>query len=243
MASLPNIPNLFLDGEKAAFGEAIADIASGEASVFALRCRNLRPSADLAETIAAAFLLTNAILMARSRRPIVKLITLGVEDENLRYSYANNFRALFASEFSSLENVGRWHDFLEARQHIDVGALEDTQKAVDFFRHAGISDSATSAHRATVYTGIEGVPATDSAGAQFQFEDANIYAPRIVGAHGAATVALKSVFLADGVKVRTGRKGQNVVIELDCTRASEGIGQWLAHIERILALDFYRLGV
>jgi hypothetical protein len=181
--------------------------------------------------------------MARSRRPIVKLITLGVDDENLRYGYANNFRALFDSNFSSLDNVERWHDFLEARQHIDVGALADTQKAVDFFRHAGISDSATSAHRATVYTGIENVPATDSAGGQFHFDDTNIYAPKLVGAHGTAPIALKSVFLADGIKVRTGRKGQNVVIELDCVRANEGIGQWLAHIERILALDFYRLGV
>jgi hypothetical protein len=243
MASLPNVPNLFLDSEKTAFDEAIADIASGEASVFALRCRNLPPSADLPETIAAAYLLTNAILMARSRRPIVKLVSLGVEEENLRYSYANSFRALFDSDFSSLDNVERWHGYLEARQHIAVGALEDAQKAVDFFRHAGISDSATSAHRATVYMGIENVPATDSAGGQFHFDDANIYAPRLVGAHGATPIALKSVFLADGVKVRTGRKGQNVVIELDCTRASEGIGQWLAHVERILALDFYRLGV
>ncbi|MGP1351931.1 MAG: hypothetical protein ACTS1Z_01285 [Parasphingopyxis sp.] len=243
MASLPNVPNLFLDSEKAEFDAAVADIASGEASVFALRCRNLPASAELTETLATAFLFTNAILMARSQRKIVKLVTLDVADEALRYSYANSFRALFDSEFSSLENVERWHGYLEARQHVAVGALEDTQKAIEFFRHAGISRSASALHRADVYMGIEDVPATDSAGGQFAFDDANIYAPKLVGAHSDTAIALKSVFLADGVKVRTGRRGQNVVIELDCADADTGIREWLAHIERILALDFYRLGV
>lgn len=243
MATLPNVPNLFLDSEKSDFDDVIAEIAAGEASVFALRCHNLGPSADLAETLAAAYLLTNAILMARSRRKIVKLITLDVADENLRYSYANSFRALFDSDFSSLDNVERWHDFLEARQHIEVGALEDTQKAIEFFRHAGISSSASSLHRATVYMGMEDVAAADSAGGQFNFDDANLYAPRLQGATNSTAIGLKSVFLADGVKVRTGRSGQNVVIELDCANAATGVGNWLAHIERILALDFYRLGV
>lgn len=243
MASLPNIPNLFLDSEKSAFDDVIAEIDAGEASVFALRCHNLGPSAELTETLAAAYLLTNAILMARSRRKIVKLITLDVADENLRYSYANSFRALFDSEFSSLDNVERWHDFLEARQHVDVGAIADTQSAIEFFRHAGISSSASSLHRATVYMGMEGVAAGDSAGGQFHFDDANLYAPLLVGAGASTAIGLKSVFLSTGVKVRTGRAGQNVVIELDCGRAAEGIGNWLAHIDRILALDFYRLGV
>ncbi len=242
MASLPNVPNLFLDSEKAAFGDAIADIASGEASVFGLRCRNLAPAADLAETIAAAFLLTNAILMARSQRKIVKLVTLDVDDANLRYSYTNSFRALFDSDFSSLDNVERWHDLLEAHQHIAVGALADTQKAIEFFRHAGISGSASALHRATVFMGMENVPASDSAGGQFHIDDANIYAPRLIGTTSETGIALKSVFLADAVKVRTGRRGQNVVIELDCSRAETGISQWLAHIDRILALDFYKLG-
>ncbi len=243
MATLPNIPNLFLDSEKSAFDEMIAEIASGEASVFALRCFNLQPSADLTETLAAAYLLTNAILMARSRRKIVKLITLDVADENLRYSYANSFRALFDSEYSSLDNVERWQRFLEDRQHIEVGALEDTQKAIEFFRHAGISSSASSLHRATVYMGMEGVATGENAGGQFGFDDANLYAPALIGASENTAIALKSVFLADAVKVRTGRSGQNVVIELDCAEAGDGIANWLAHIDRILALDFYRMGV
>jgi hypothetical protein len=243
MASLPNVPNLFLDSEKSAFDEAVSELASGEASVFGLRCHNLLASADLPETLAAAFLLTNAILMARSRRKIVKLISLDVADENLRYSYTNSFRALFDSDFSSLDNVERWHRFLEERQHIALGALNDTQKAIEFFRHAGISRSASALHRADVFLGMEHVAATKSAGGQFHFEDTNIYAPRLIGAQSSTAISLKSVFLAEGVKVRTGRRGQNVIIELDCALAAAGIGQWLAHIEEILALDFYRLGV
>ena len=243
MASLPNVPNLFLDSEKAAFDAAVAEIASGEASVFALRCHNLPASAELTETLATAYLFTNAILMARSQRKIVKLVTLDVEDEALRYSYANSFRALFDSDFSSLDNVERWHGYLEARQHIPTGALEDTQKAIEFFRHAGISRSASALHRADVYMGMENVSAADSAGGQFAFDDSNIYVPKLVGAASHTPIALKSVFLADSVKVRTGRRGQNVMIELDCGRANDGVRAWLAHIERILALDFYRLGV
>lgn len=243
MASLPNVPNLFLDSEKTEFDAAVGDIASGEASVFALRCHNLPASAELTETLAAAFLFTNAILMARSRRKIVKLVTIDVDDEPLRYSYANSFRALFDSEFSSLDNIDRWHSYLKERQHIAVGALEDAQKAVEFFRHAGISRSASALHRADVFMGMENVSADSSAGGQFSFDDSNLYAPKLVGANSSTAIALKSVFLADGVKVRTGRRGQNVVIELDCARANDGIREWLGHIERILALDFYRLGV
>lgn len=243
MASLPNVPNLFLDSEKTEFDTAIGDIASGEASVFALRCHNLPASPELTETLAAAFLFTNAILMARSRRKIVKLVTLDVSEEPLRYSYANSFRALFDSDFSSLDNIDRWHSYLEERQHIAVGAREDAQKAVEFFRHAGISRSASALHRADVFMGMENVAAADSAGGQFSFDDSNIFAPQLIGANSRTAIALKSVFLADGVKVRTGRRGQNVVIELDCARANDGIREWLGHIERILALDFYRLGV
>ena len=240
---MASLPNLFLDSEKAAFDAAIEDIAAGEASVFALRCRNLGPSAELGETLAAAFLLTNAILMARSRRRIVKLVTLDVADEALRYSYANNFRALFDSDFSSLENVEQWHRYLEERQHIASGALADAQKAIEFFRHAEISATASGFHRATVYIGVEGVGAGEGGGGQFSIDDSNVYAPRLVGAHASADIALKSVFLAEGVKVRTGRRGQNVVIELDCAKAREGIANWLSHIDMILALDFYRQGV
>lgn len=243
MASLPNSPNLFLDGEKAAFDKIIGDIAAGETSVFALRGLNLTPAPELTETVATAFLFTNALLMARSQRPIVKLVSLDIADEMLRYSYVNSFRALFDSQFSSLDNVERWHDYLEGRRHIPDAALADAQKAIEFFRHAGISRSASSLHRASVYLGTEGVAAGEDAGGQFTIDATNLYAPRIAGAKQATAVALKSVFLADGVKVRTGRKGQNVIIELDCAKLETGIGNWLDHVERILALDFYRLGV
>lgn len=240
---MASLPNLFLDSEKAAFDAVIGEIAAGDASVFALRCRNIGASAELGETLAAAFLLTNAILMSRSRRRIVKLVSLGVADEALRYSYTNNFRALFASEFSSLGNVERWHRYLEDRQHIEVGALGDAQKAVEFFQHADISRSASAFHRADVYLGVEDVPAGEGGGGQFSFDDSNLYAPRIVGSRASTAIALKSVFLAEGVKVRTGRRGQNVIIELDCASAGTGIASWLGSIDRILALDFYRLGL
>jgi len=243
MASLASRPNLFLDSEKRDFGTVIAEIAAGEASVFVLRCHNLGPSANLTETLAAAYLLTNAVLMARSQRKIVKLVSFDVADENLRYSYANSFRALFDSDFSSLDNIDRWQKFLEDQQHLALGALGDTQRAIEFFRHADISRSASALHRADVHMGIEGVAAADEAGGQFAIDDANLYAPRLVGTQADTAIALKSVFLAEGVKVRTGRKGQNVVIELDCACAATGIGHWLDHIEQLLALDFYRLGV
>lgn len=239
---MASLPDLFLPSEKSAFDDVLEDIAAGEASLFALRCRNLGPSAELAETLAAAFLLTNAMLMARSHRRIVKLISLDVADEAMRYGYGNAFRALFASEFSSLENVGHWHRMLEERQHIASGVLADAQKAIEFFRHADISASASAFHRASVYMGVDGASPGERAGGQFAYDDDNIYAPRLVGVGRSAPVALKSVYLAERVKLRTGRKGQNIVIELDCADAATGIANWLTHVDHLLALDFYRLG-
>ena len=239
---MASLPDLFLPSEKTAFDAVLEDVASGETSLFALRCRNLGPSAELAETLAAAFLLTNAILMARSHRPIVKLISLDVADEAMRYSFANAFRALFASEFSSLENVGLWHRMLEERQHIPNGVLADAQKAIEFFRHADISASASAFHRASVYIGVDGAIPGERGGGQFAYDDSNIYSPVLAGAGNSAPVALKSVYLAERVKLRTGRKGQNIVIELDCSDAATGIANWLGHIDHLLALDFYRLG-
>lgn len=243
MASLAGSPDLFLDNEKRAFDGVAREIAAGEVSVFALRCRNVAASADLAETIATAYLLSNAIFMSRSRRRIAKLLSLDIGEEVLRFGFANNFRALFDSRFSSLENVDLWRRMLEDRQHISVGALADASKAVEFFRHAEISSTASEFHRAHVHVGIEGVAAADPMGGQFMIDDANRYAPALRGVGASAVVALKSVFLADALKVRTGRRGQNIVIELDCARADRGITSWFESMDRILALDFYRLGL
>ena len=240
---MASLPDLFLPSEKTAFDEVIEHVAAGETSIFALRCRNLAPSADIAETLAAAFLLTNAILMARSRRRIVKLVTLDVADESLRYAFSNAFRALFDSEFSSLENVSLWHRMLEERQDIDGSVLADAQKAIEFFRHADISATASAFHRATVYLGIDDTAPGERGGGQFTILNDNLYAPRLVGAARETPIALKSVFLAERLKLRTGRRGQNIVIEIDCTDAATGIANWLAQIDHLLALDFYRMGV
>lgn len=236
-------PPLFIDTEKAEFDYRIAELASGRYNLFCMRCHNVGGEPDQPELIAAAYLLMNVMLMSRSRRKILKLATIGAADDTSRYAHTNILRELLNGDFSSLANIEAWHRILAGRTEIPESIFLEVEKAVEFFEGAEIASSASEFHRAHVYLGMEGFGVDDIMGGQFSLDMKNAYQPVIHGRKGRYPVRLNSAFTADGVTIRTGNRGQNVLVELDCSILLTGVRNWMSNIERILNLDFYRAGI
>lgn len=243
MEFLDTRPPLFIDAEKADFDARIAELASGKYNLFCLRCHNVGQGPDQPELIASAFLLMNVMLMSRSRRKILKMLTVGIEDETALYAHVNILRELLNGDFSSLANIEEWHRLIAEKVDIPEAIFVEVEKAVDFFEGAEIASSASEFHRAHVYIGVESTAASDVLGGQYLLDARNAYGPVIVGVRNRHPVRLNSVFTANGVTIRTGNRGQNVFVELDCRLLIEGIREWMGNIERILDLDFYRAGI
>jgi hypothetical protein len=243
MDVLDTRPPLFIDSEKHECDKRITELATGRYNLFCLRCHNMGGNPEQPELVAASYLLMNVMLMSRSRRKILKMVTLGVEGELSRYAHTNIMRELLNGDFSSLANIESWHRILAARTDIPESLFLEVERAVDFFEGAEIASSASEFHRAHVYIAIEGTTVDDPMGGQFTLKAGNLYNPVIVGLTARHPVGLNSVFTADGVTIRTGNRGQNVMVELDCALLLAGVRNWMGNIERILNLDFYRAGI
>ncbi len=242
MPAKTRTPPLFTDEEKISFSAALGEAISNRQNIFCLRCANLDYDADTAELIASGYLLTNAILMARARWRILKMLSVGASKPAILYSYMNILRILLRGDFSSLGNIEIWRKILANRFELPAHVIEAANGAVEFFQGAGISSTVSWYHRAETYFGVEDTDVSSDLGGQFFISSANIYSPIVESRDMNAEISVNSVFVEQGLKIRTGLNGANIVVELDGREMITALSNWMSNLESILELDFYAVG-
>ncbi len=125
-------PPLFLDEDLAAAERKFAAAAARQDNVFLfnLTCDDTA-SAEL-EDIASLFLLTNVLLMSRSRRSILKLFQVDFSGQTPLPAIVNALRGLLTGEFSALKNVETWIQSVGKRCDISREALDGVRRGVTF---------------------------------------------------------------------------------------------------------------
>lgn len=234
--------NLFLDDEKHACDQLIAQLQHEVSNVYCLRIHNIDQAGEAVEAIIAAFLLTNAVLMSRTPRKIRKFITFGTKDPGLLYANANHLRALLHGTFTSLGQVNTWKKVITDRWEIAENITNVVADAVSFFEVSGISSGAADYHRAEIFIGVEGNKTSDANGGQFFLDDTDAFAPTISGLKGSYRVVVGDFFRREGLQLNTGLKGRNVIVDIDCAHLDEAMANWLENLHHVLELDFYRVG-
>jgi hypothetical protein len=233
---------LFLDEEKRAADTLIGQLGGEVSNVYCLRIHSVdRASASL-EEIAAAYLLTNAVLMSRTPRKIRKFLSFSAEDSSMLYAFSNSLRGLLQGGFTSLSQMNTWKQIVSTRWEIADNLTKAVAEAVSFFETSGISSGAADYHRAEILIGVEGRQPEHIEGGQFVLDDADVFSPVLRGEASSYPVAVSDIFRRTGLQLATGLKGRNVLVSIDCRHLEPAMANWLGNLHHVLELDFYKVG-
>lgn len=233
---------LFLDEEKHTADQLIDGLDEEVSNIYLLRMHGIDGAGDLLEPVLAGYLLTNAVLMARTPRRIRKFISFGAADDTFLYAHTNLLRGLLHGGFTSLGEVQNWKHLVQDRWQIAGDLTSAVDDALRFFETSGISSSAAGFHRADIMLGVEGHKATDIDGGQFHVDDTDLFSPIIGGATCSHTVQISDIFRRTGLQLSTGLKGRNVIVDVDCGQLDQAMTNWLVNLHHVLELDFYKVG-
>ena len=138
----------FVDEEKAKFdafahGKSITDLGK-----LVLAVRNAEHLGAAAEQMAAAYLITNLLLMSRAQRRIAKLVILDMEgtDRAKLFPVTNALRYFLMEDYTQIDNFDAWATSLRETAGVSTRLRDELNDLSDFMTSSEFAD-AGSGHR------------------------------------------------------------------------------------------------
>ncbi|MEL6288257.1 MAG: hypothetical protein AAFQ42_01025 [Pseudomonadota bacterium] len=230
----------FIDEEVEAFDAALARVAEDGLPVLLARCRNLWCQAAEVEIFAAAYLLTNILLMERLNRPILKMVYVDEDREGQVLPTLNALRAAFDGGFSSLSNAELWQSLVLERVEMSERPVDQIRRTIAFVRGAGLMERSEYLRRADVFFGT----ADRSGGycSPFTVYDSEVFRTVVTAKNRTLEVLTPEHFTAGEatyVKIENARK--IVIVDVDF-RSSGWLAAWMENVGNIVDAKIYAAG-
>jgi len=230
----------FIDAEVAHFDAALGDVVAEQRPMLVARCSNLSARPDQLETFAAAYLLTNILLMERISRRILKMIYVEEKDRALLTPTLNALRATFDSSFSSLEHVELWHKIVADRSRISERPLAQIQRTIAFVKGSGMMEQSEYLRRADVFFGVHG--AGKAGNSPFQINDAEVFRTTIKSKTHKMDIITPEHFTAgQATYVKIEKERKIVIVDVDFT-SSSWLEAWMENVGNIVDAKIYAGG-
>lgn len=226
-----NMLPLFSEDEVSSVNHQFAKAQTENFCYFVAWCRGIGNDPKNLDNFAAAYLLMNVLLMGRLNRRILKLVYLSDTDETRIVPALNYLRAIFGSNFASLDNVELWINILEKEAKISVPSLEKIRSVVDFVRGSGIADDVHSFHRANVLLGAEG---PDNA-SPFRLAESNTFRKEISTSDTKVSIYTTELFSPSrGMNVAIDRIGRSFFVDIDFSDP-RWLQYWVGYLEELVS--------
>lgn len=231
---------LFLDEEKKAFAAYAQSDLFDEAGKLCLIIDDVTAEGFDGEKIAAAYLLVNALLMGRHKRPMVKLICFNPKNGSDMASVINVLRAHFHSQFSSLGQIDLWKRVLGLPQDFTTSALVEMENTTNFFTGTHIGQHATSFNRADVFLGFIDKDVEAKDGGQFSLNVDDSFELHLSAFGGVKQrISAGEMFTAKRNSYMRGRQGLNNVIRLSQKTMEGSVKELMDELDALLDGTFY----
>jgi hypothetical protein len=236
MATVP----LFVEEEELGCRAAVRDARDKRRPVFLVRVRGLVANADQLEPFAAAYLLTNAMLMKQATSKILKLVYIvpDVPDDEL-YPVLNGLRGLVAGEYSGLANIDRWQKAI--RDATDAAELptEDVEAALAFLARAQVVEATPALEYAEVLLGVDLAGRGDTLRSQWTLQERDAFTFEVASGPERMPVFVPEYFgTGGGIRVHINRQRNAVVLDVDVGRES-WLSAWIGSSDLIVKQKLY----
>jgi hypothetical protein len=224
----------FVDEERAKFdkfahGKSIADLGK-----LVLAVRGAEKLGAAAEQVAAAYLVTNLLLMSRAQRRIAKLVILDMEgtDRSRLFPVTNALRYFLMEDYTQLDNFDAWVTSLKGTAAVSTRLRDELSDLSDFMTSSEFGDAGSGHRKAETMLAVR-----SSAFAEDQGLTADVSNPFVARFHAGgaeSTDVLGQSVYGEAFSLRVANSRDVIVIDIDGARAPEAIAQWIARLDDVL---------
>jgi hypothetical protein len=212
----------------------------GSLNYLMLRVLNGREFNGPVELLASAFLSTNALLMARSKRKIWKLVSLCDSPPEV-FALMNALRYHLNDQFSALTQLPQWRAILEEFVDLPPNLFDEVQRVDSFLTESEIGATAPSYQRAEVFFQVEGAPAGGQQGVRLDFKDH--FSVSVEVRERARRLSVEQVFVGDGFKFRAASSGEVILIEVDARDIERSVTTWVENLALLVDRRLFGFGL
>ena len=236
MSITQDIAPIFTREERAAACTDFSSLLDRKAALFLTRMRfDARFAPDL-ELAAAATLFTNLLLMQRSPRGVMKVADIHVNNDALPpHAIANAVRGMLTGEFSTLSNFDHWIRILSEQGSLPAHLVEMAERSIQFLESYAARQQLAMDEPADFLLAITSTM-TDESYATFT-TDEPFYGALDISCGDRSTRFLWSEFVnRDSVSIRHLQHESHMILDLDFTKRSNVIQEWL---EALSDIDYF----
>ncbi|SPJ25185.1 hypothetical protein [Palleronia abyssalis] len=224
----------FVDEEKAKFdafahGKSITDLGK-----LVLAVRNAEHLGAAAEQMAAAYLITNLLLMSRAQRRIAKLVILDMEgtDRAKLFPVTNALRYFLMEDYTQIDNFDAWATSLRETAGVSTRLRDELNDLSDFMTSSEFADAGSGHRKAETMLAVRSPAFTEDQG--LTADVSNPFMARFTAAGVESVDVLGQSVYGEAFSMRVANSRDVIVIDIDGARAKEAIGQWIARLDDVL---------
>ena len=225
----------FIEEESAKFQRFARGASIDTLGKLVLSVRNAEYLGSSAEPMAAAFLVTNLLLMSQAQRRIAKLAILEMEgtDRARLFPVTNALRYYLMEEYTQLDNFDTWVTSLAETAEVSPRLRGELSDLSDFMTSSELGDAGSSQQRKAETMLAVRSPAFEEDQGLIADVSNPFFLRSIAGEDRSTDVVSQSVY-GEAFSLRVANSRDVIVIEIDARYARRAISQWIERLDAVL---------
>lgn len=224
----------FIPEEGAKFDRFARGRPLTELGKLVLAVRNAEHLGAAAEPMAAAFLVTNLLLMSQAQRRIAKLVILNMAgtDRAALFPITNALRYFLMEDYTQLDNFDTWVTSVGSVARVSDRLRAELSDLSDFMTSSELGDAGSSQRKAETMLAVRSPDFAEDQG--FAADVSNPFFARFsAGTDASIDVVSQSVY-GEAFSLRVANSRDVIVIEIDGAHAEAAIVQWITRLDAVL---------
>lgn len=224
----------FVPEEKAKFDAFSHGRSITELGKLVLSVRNAEHLGTASEQMAAAYLITNLLLMSRAQRRIAKLVILEMEgtDRADLFPVVNALRYYLMEDYTQLDNFDAWVTSLRDVAGVSTRLRDELSDLSDFMTSSELGDAGSGQRKAETMLAVRAADFAEDQG--LTADVGNPFMVRFSAGGTESLDVLSQSIHGEAFSMRVANSRDVIVIEIDGARAETAIAQWLARLDDVL---------
>lgn len=224
----------FVPEEAAKFDAFARGRSISELGKLVLSVRNAEHLGAAAEPMAAAYLITNLLLMSRAQRRIAKLVILDMAgtDRSALFPVTNALRYFLMEDYTQLDNFDAWVTSLQDVAKVSARLRDELSDLSDFMNSSELGDAGQAQRKAETMLAVRSAEFSEDQG--LMADVGNPFMVRFMAGGGESLDVLSQSVHGDAFSLRVANSRDVIVIEIDGAQAHTAIAQWIARLDDVL---------
>ncbi len=226
--------DFFIEEERTKFDTFARGRSLDNLGKLVLSVRNAEGAGAAAEQLAAAYLITNLLLMSRAQRRIAKLVTLDMAgtDRAALFPITNALRYFLMEDYTRLDNFDPWVTALDGIVTVSDRLRGELSDLSDFMTSSEFADAGSAQRKAETMLAVRSAAFAEDQG--LTADVSNPFFARFRAGRGTSTDVVSQSVYGGAFVMRVANSRDVIVIEIDGARAEEAIRHWIGRLDDVL---------